>query len=38
MVVRDEDFGVNIFIKKKGVYDFDIRGKKGRECLFFFVV
>ncbi|KAK0384559.1 hypothetical protein NLU13_8645 [Sarocladium strictum] len=34
VVVKDEDLGVNILIKKKGVYDFDTRGKKGRERSF----
>ncbi|KAH7322757.1 beta-lactamase-like protein [Stachybotrys elegans] len=34
VVLRDEDLGVNILIKKKGVYDFDSRGKKGRERWF----
>lgn len=34
VVLRDEDLGINILIKKKGVYDFDSRGKKGRERSF----
>jgi len=34
VVLNDEDLGVNILIKKKGVYDFDIRGKKGRDRMF----
>ena len=34
VVLRDEDLGVNILTKKKGVYDFDTRGKKGRERSF----
>lgn len=34
VVLKDEDLGVNILIKKKGVYDFDVRGKKGRERMF----
>ncbi|KAL2211006.1 hypothetical protein CC79DRAFT_1268468 [Sarocladium strictum] len=34
VVVRDEDLGVNILIKKKGAYDFETRGKKGRERSF----
>lgn len=34
VVVRDEDLGINILIKKKGVYDYDTRGKKGRERSF----
>ena len=31
VVLKDEDLGINVLIKKKGVYDFDTRGKKGRE-------
>ncbi|CAK7213938.1 hypothetical protein SCUCBS95973_001968 [Sporothrix curviconia] len=34
VVLRDEDLGVNILIKRKGHYDFDVRGKKGRERIF----
>lgn len=34
VVLRDEDLGVNILLKKRGVYDFDVRGKKGRERMF----
>lgn len=34
VVLKDEDLGVNILTKKKGVYDFDVRGKKGRERSF----
>ncbi|KAK5995511.1 putative cleavage and polyadenylation specificity factor subunit 2-like protein [Cladobotryum mycophilum] len=34
VVLKDEDLGINILIKKKGVYDFDSRGKKGRERSF----
>ena len=29
--LSDEDLGINILIRKKGVYDFDVRGKKGRD-------
>ncbi|KAI0196459.1 beta-lactamase-like protein [Astrocystis sublimbata] len=29
--LTDEDLGVNILLKKKGVYDFDVRDKKGRD-------
>ncbi|KAJ8110439.1 hypothetical protein ONZ43_g5871 [Nemania bipapillata] len=32
--LTDEDLGVNILLKKKGVYDFDIREKKGRDRMF----
>ncbi|PHH80318.1 hypothetical protein CDD83_3769 [Cordyceps sp. RAO-2017] len=31
VVLKDEDLGINVLIKKRGVYDFDSRGKKGRE-------
>lgn len=34
VVLKDEDLGINILIKKKGVFDFDSRGKKGRERSF----
>lgn len=34
VVLKDEDLGINILVKKKGVYDFDTRGKKGRERSF----
>ncbi|CAK7269645.1 hypothetical protein SEPCBS57363_003709 [Sporothrix epigloea] len=34
VVLRDEDLGVNILIKRKGHFDFDVRGKKGRERIF----
>ncbi|KAL2117494.1 hypothetical protein VTJ04DRAFT_7154 [Mycothermus thermophilus] len=34
VVLKDEDLGVMILLKKKGVYDFDVRGKKGRERMF----
>ncbi|KAM3449859.1 hypothetical protein MY3296_006551 [Beauveria thailandica] len=34
VVLKDEDLGVSILIKKKGVYDFDSRGKRGRERSF----
>ncbi|KAI1762899.1 beta-lactamase-like protein [Hypoxylon sp. FL1150] len=32
--LTDEDLGINILLKKKGVYDFDIRNKKGRDRMF----
>ncbi|KAJ2971543.1 hypothetical protein NUW58_g9387 [Xylaria curta] len=32
--LTDEDLGVNILLKKKGVHDFDIRDKKGRDRMF----
>lgn len=34
VVLKDEDLGINVLIKKKGVHDFDSRGKKGRERTF----
>ncbi|KAJ4125517.1 hypothetical protein NW768_009138 [Fusarium equiseti] len=34
VVLKDEDLGINVLIKKRGVYDFDSRGKKGRERTF----
>ncbi|SCO23284.1 related to CFT2-cleavage and polyadenylation specificity factor, part of CF II [Fusarium fujikuroi] len=34
VVLKDEDLGINVLIKKKDVYDFDSRGKKGRERTF----
>ncbi|KAI0194306.1 beta-lactamase-like protein [Xylaria flabelliformis] len=32
--LTDEDLGVNILLKKKGVHDFDVREKKGRDRLY----
>ncbi|KAI1112519.1 beta-lactamase-like protein [Nemania sp. NC0429] len=32
--LTDQDLGVNILLKKKGVYDFPIREKKGRDRMF----
>ncbi|KAI1412002.1 beta-lactamase-like protein [Hypoxylon sp. FL1857] len=32
--LTDEDLGINILLKKKGVYDFDVRNKKGRDRIF----
>ncbi|KAI0487161.1 beta-lactamase-like protein [Xylaria cf. heliscus] len=29
--LTDEDLGVNVLLKKKGVHDFDVREKKGRD-------
>ncbi|WYZ43231.1 hypothetical protein EsH8_VI_000930 [Colletotrichum jinshuiense] len=34
VVLTDEDLGINILTKKRGAYDFDVRGKKGRERSF----
>jgi cleavage and polyadenylation specificity factor subunit 2 len=36
--LSDEDLGVNILIRRKGVYDYDVRNKKGRERMFPLVV
>ncbi|TRX92504.1 hypothetical protein FHL15_006671 [Xylaria flabelliformis] len=32
--LTDEDLGVNILLKKKGIHDFDVREKKGRDRLY----
>ena len=32
--VSDEDLGVSILLRKKDVYDFDVRNKKGRNAVF----
>ncbi|KAK6834603.1 beta-lactamase-like protein [Apiospora arundinis] len=32
--LADEDLGANILLKKKGVYDYDPRGKTGRDAMF----
>ncbi|KAJ4407816.1 hypothetical protein N0V82_009842 [Gnomoniopsis sp. IMI 355080] len=34
VVLKDEDLGINVLVKKKGVHDFDVRDKKGRERIF----
>jgi cleavage and polyadenylation specificity factor subunit 2 len=36
--LSDEDLGINILIRRKGVHDYDVRGKKGREKMFPIVV
>ncbi|KAI9658222.1 MAG: hypothetical protein M1829_006826 [Trizodia sp. TS-e1964] len=33
-----EDLGINVLLRRKGVYDYDVRGKKGREKMFPFVM
>lgn len=38
VVLKDEDLGINVLIKKPGVYDFDTRGKRGRERCFPLIV
>ncbi|EED20283.1 cleavage and polyadenylylation specificity factor, putative [Talaromyces stipitatus ATCC 10500] len=35
--LRDEDLGVNILLRRKNVFDYDVRGKKGRERMFPYV-
>ena len=35
--ISDEDMGVGILLRKKGVYDFDVRNKKGRNAIFPYV-
>ncbi|PKS11188.1 hypothetical protein jhhlp_002949 [Lomentospora prolificans] len=32
--VRDEDLGINILMKKRGTYDFDVDGRRGRDRMF----
>lgn len=34
VVLKDEDLGINVLVKKKGVHDFDVRDKRGRERIF----
>ncbi|CAG8971396.1 hypothetical protein HYALB_00006946 [Hymenoscyphus albidus] len=36
--LSDEDLGINILIRKKGVHDYDVREKKGREKMFPLVI
>lgn len=35
--LSDEDLGVNILLRRRNVYDYDVRGKKGRERMFPYV-
>ncbi|KAK2763777.1 hypothetical protein FQN54_009394 [Arachnomyces sp. PD_36] len=35
--LSDADLGVNILLRRKNVYDYDVRGKKGRERMFPYV-
>ncbi|CAG8948415.1 unnamed protein product [Penicillium salamii] len=37
LAVSDEDLGINILLRRKNVYDYDVRGKKGRERIFPYV-
>ena len=32
--LSDKDLGVNVLLRKKGIYDFDVRNKKGRNAVF----
>ncbi|KAF4551427.1 Metallo-beta-lactamase-like protein 4 [Elsinoe fawcettii] len=32
--LTDADLGINILLRKKNVYDYDVRGKRGREKMF----
>ncbi|KAL5340065.1 beta-lactamase-like protein [Aspergillus crustosus] len=32
--LTDEDLGVNVLLRRKNVFDYDVRGKKGRERMF----
>lgn len=34
VVLKDEDLGINVLVKKKGIHDFDVREKRGRERIF----
>ena len=35
--ISNEDLGINVLIKGKGVYDYDVRNKRGREKVFPFI-
>ncbi|GAB7346682.1 hypothetical protein MBLNU459_g1804t1 [Dothideomycetes sp. NU459] len=35
--LTDSELGVNVLLRRKNVYDYDVRGKKGREKVFPFV-
>lgn len=37
LAVSDEDLGINVLLRRKNVYDYDVRGKKGRERMFPYV-
>ena len=34
VALKDEDLGVSVLLRKKGIYDFDVRNKKGRNAVF----
>ncbi|KAL4942240.1 hypothetical protein BDV06DRAFT_165780 [Aspergillus oleicola] len=35
--LSDEELGINVLLRRKNVYDYDVRGKKGRERMFPYV-
>ncbi|KAE8148186.1 beta-lactamase-like protein [Aspergillus avenaceus] len=35
--LSDEDLGINVLLRRKNVFDWDVRGKKGRERMFPYV-
>ncbi|KAJ5989383.1 hypothetical protein N7481_004593 [Penicillium waksmanii] len=37
LALSDEDLGINILLRRRNVYDYDVRGKKGRERMFPYV-
>ncbi|KAI5306763.1 hypothetical protein KEM56_007245 [Ascosphaera pollenicola] len=37
LALSDADLGVNVLLRRKNVYDFDVRGKKGRDRMFPYV-
>lgn len=37
LALSDEDLGINILLRRKNVFDYDVRGKKGRERMFPYV-
>lgn len=37
LALTDADLGVNILLRRRNVYDYDVRGKKGRERMFPYV-
>ncbi|KAL6249976.1 hypothetical protein RBB50_002277 [Rhinocladiella similis] len=34
LALSDEDLGINVLLRKKGVHDYDVRNKKGRNAVF----
>ncbi|KAI5290429.1 hypothetical protein KEM52_000449 [Ascosphaera acerosa] len=34
LAVNDSDLGVNVLLRRKRIYDFDVRGRKGRDRMF----